>query len=32
MNKGIVFTNEDAQLCHSFLHVSQDQIANNGKK
>jgi hypothetical protein len=31
MNKGIFFPNEDAQLCHS-LHVSQDHIANNGKK
>lgn len=31
MNKGIFSPNEDAQLCHS-LHVSQDQITNNGKK
>jgi hypothetical protein len=30
--KWIFFPNEDAQLCHSFLHVSQDLIANNGKK
>ncbi len=32
MNNGIFFPNEDAQLCHSFLHVPQDLIANNGKK